>query len=71
METAIKLEVPNKVDYEFGPNWGNIKQEETMEKVKQVWALAKANPTLSIAIVVAVVAIYYLVNQELYEGWLT
>jgi len=25
METAIKLEVPNKVDYEFGPNWGNIK----------------------------------------------
>ena len=33
-----------------------------MEKVKQVWALAKANPTLSIAIVVAVIAIYFLVN---------
>ena len=25
MENAIKLEVPNKVDYEFGPNWGTIK----------------------------------------------
>ena len=25
MQTAIKLEVPNKVDYESGPNWGSIK----------------------------------------------
>jgi DNA polymerase I-like protein with 3'-5' exonuclease and polymerase domains len=25
MEDAIKLEVPNKVDYESGPNWGTIK----------------------------------------------
>ena len=25
MEKVIILEVPNKVDYEFGPNWGNIK----------------------------------------------
>ena len=25
MEKAIPLEVDNKVDYEFGPNWGNIK----------------------------------------------
>ena len=25
MEGAIKLEIPNKVDYESGPNWGNIK----------------------------------------------
>ena len=25
MEKAIKLEIPNKVDYESGPNWGNIK----------------------------------------------
>jgi DNA polymerase I-like protein with 3'-5' exonuclease and polymerase domains len=25
MENAVKLEVPNKVDYESGPNWGNIK----------------------------------------------
>ncbi len=25
MENAVKLEVPNKVDYEYGPNWGEIK----------------------------------------------
>ena len=25
MEKAIKLEIPNKVDYESGSNWGNIK----------------------------------------------
>jgi DNA polymerase I-like protein with 3'-5' exonuclease and polymerase domains len=25
MESAVDLEVPNKVDYESGPNWGNIK----------------------------------------------
>ena len=25
MEDAVNLEVPNKVDYESGPNWGNIK----------------------------------------------
>ena len=25
MENAVDLEVPNKVDYEFGSNWGNIK----------------------------------------------
>ena len=24
METSIKLEIPNKVDYEFGSNWGDI-----------------------------------------------
>ena len=39
-----------------------INQEETMEKVKQVWALAKANPKLSAAIVVVIIAIYFLVN---------
>jgi DNA polymerase I-like protein with 3'-5' exonuclease and polymerase domains len=27
METAVKLQIPNKVDYESGPNWGNIKEE--------------------------------------------
>ena len=32
MESAVTLEVPNKVDYESGPNWGNIKQEETMKQ---------------------------------------
>jgi DNA polymerase I-like protein with 3'-5' exonuclease and polymerase domains len=25
MENAVNLEVPNKVDYESGPNWGTIK----------------------------------------------
>jgi len=25
MEQAVDLEVPNKVDYESGPNWGEIK----------------------------------------------
>ena len=27
MEHAVNLEVPNKVDYEHGPNWGNITKE--------------------------------------------
>ncbi len=27
MESAVDLEVPNKVDYESGPSWGEIKQE--------------------------------------------
>jgi len=25
MEEAVKLELPNRVDYESGPNWGSIK----------------------------------------------
>jgi hypothetical protein len=33
-----------------------------MEKVKQVWTLAKANPKISAAAVIVVVAIYFLVN---------
>ena len=33
-----------------------------MDKVKQVWALAKANPKISAAIVVVIVAVYFLVN---------
>tara|TARA_Y100001947_G_C10283523_1_gene279614 strand:+ start:571 stop:672 length:102 start_codon:yes stop_codon:yes gene_type:complete len=33
-----------------------------MEKIKQVWALAKANPKISAAIVVVIVVIYFLVN---------
>jgi len=24
MENAVDLKIPNKVDYEFGPNWGEI-----------------------------------------------
>ena len=48
-----------------------IKQEETMEKVKQVWALAKANPKISVAVVIVIIAIYSLATQEPYERWLT
>ena len=33
-----------------------------MEKVKQVWTLAKANPKISIAIVVVIIDIYFLAN---------
>ena len=33
-----------------------------MEKVKQVWTLAKANPKISIAVVIVVIAIYFLIN---------
>ena len=25
MESAVELEIPNKVDYESGENWGEIK----------------------------------------------
>jgi len=32
MENAVRLEVPNKVDYASGDNWGNIKQEELWKK---------------------------------------
>ena len=35
-------------------------KEINMEKVKQLWTLAKANPKISAAIVVVVVAIYFL-----------
>jgi hypothetical protein len=33
-----------------------------MEKVKQIWALAQANPKISTAVVVVIIAIYFLVN---------
>jgi hypothetical protein len=33
-----------------------------MEKVKQLWTLAKANPKISIAVVVVLIAIYFLAN---------
>ena len=36
--------------------------ERTMEKVKQVWGLVKANTKISAAVVVVIVAIYFLVN---------
>ena len=33
-----------------------------MKKVKELWALAKANPKISTAVVVAIIAVYFLVN---------
>jgi len=42
--------------------YNNITKEKNMEKIKQVWALAQANPKISIAVVVVVIAIYFLVN---------
>ena len=33
-----------------------------MEKIKQVWALAKAHPKIATASVVVVIAIYFLAN---------
>lgn len=33
-----------------------------MEQIKQIWALAKANPKISVAVVVAVIAIITLLN---------
>ena len=32
MEKAIRLKIPNKVNYAAGNNWGNIKQEELWKK---------------------------------------
>jgi len=37
-------------------------KEIIMNKVKQVWTLAKANPKIAAAVVVVLVAIYFLVN---------
>ena len=33
-----------------------------MNKVKQVWVLAQAHPKVAIAVVVGIIAIYFLVN---------
>jgi hypothetical protein len=33
-----------------------------MKQIKQVWALAQANPKIAAAAVVVIVAIYFLVN---------
>ena len=32
MENAVKLELPNKVDCETGPNWGSIENDDEDEK---------------------------------------
>jgi len=39
---------------------GTYIKEIYMEKVKQLWTLAKANPKISAAVVVVIVAIYFL-----------
>ena len=39
-----------------------INQEETMEKVKQVWALAVANKKIAIGVVVAIIILISLIN---------
>jgi len=41
---------------------GQYKIGETMEKAKQLWTLAKANPKISAAVVVVIIAIYFLAN---------
>ena len=63
MEEAVVLQVPNKVDYESGKKWGDIKQEETtMENIinqaKHLWTDHKKLVIgVAIIIVIAVVAI--------------
>ena len=32
MENAVKLEVPNKVDCEVGSDWGQIENDDEVEK---------------------------------------
>ena len=39
-----------------------INQEETMDKVKQLWALAVANKKIAIGVIVAIIIIISLVN---------
>ena len=39
-----------------------INQEETMEKVKQLWTLAVANKKIAIGIAVAIIILISLVN---------
>jgi|ETNvirome_6_1000_1030641.scaffolds.fasta_scaffold106846_1 hypothetical protein len=39
-----------------------INQEETMDKVKQLWALAVANKKIAIGVVIAIIIIISLVN---------
>ena len=32
MENAIPLDIPNEVDYEFGPDWGSIDKQEEVDE---------------------------------------
>ena len=40
----------------------SFNKEKTMKKVKKVWALAQAHPEISIAVVVVIVAVYFIAN---------
>jgi len=40
----------------------SFNKEKTMNKVKQLWALAQAHPKGAIAAVIVIIAIYFLVN---------
>ena len=64
MEEAVTLEVPNKVDYESGKNWGTIKkkQEKTMDHIKTVITWAKANKQKSVIIAIVIIAIIALIK---------
>ena len=62
MENAVKLDVPNKVDYESGKNWGDIyDQEENMEMIteaiKDLWKNnRKAVVAAGVVIVILIIA---------------
>ena len=56
MESAVELEVPNRVDYESGKNWGNIKQEETMDTLEHFWTEHK-KAVIIVAVVIVVLII--------------
>ena len=57
MESAVKLEIPNRVDFESGSNWGHIKQGGTMEHINNAWAKVKAHPKIAAAVAVVIVVI--------------
>ena len=40
--------------------YNKINKEKTMNKVKQLWALAQAHPKGTVAVVVVIIAIYFL-----------
>ena len=51
-----------KIQIRIWWNWWIIRRIIIMEKIKEVWALAKAHPKIATAAVVVVIAIYFLVN---------
>ena len=53
--------IPGYRTSDWRRNW-IIRRTIIMEKIKEVWALAKAHPKIATAAVVVVIAIYFLVN---------